>query len=93
MKGRGLRMIKSRKLSKKDFNDKGLKSLINRDLSEINHLSDQDIISLWSFFKYLLIEDQEDLVFMTEKDSIIYKNKEALEKHNVRIKNVEEMLK
>jgi hypothetical protein len=86
-------MIKSRKLEKKDFTDKGLKSLVNRNIDELNQLSDEDIISLWSFFKYLLIQDQKNLVFATQKDSIIWKNKEALEKHKVKIENVEEIMR
>ena len=83
--------MKERILTKKDFTDKGLKAIINRDVFEINHLCDEDIISLWSFFKFLVTKDDEK-VFVTKMGSIIWKYREELSKHNVKIKTVEEML-
>ena len=76
--------MESHKLSKKDFTDDGLKKIINRDIAELNHLSDKDLISLWSFFKFLST-DAKDLVFLTEDDSIIYRNREVLRKKGIKI--------
>jgi hypothetical protein len=36
--------VKTRKLNKKDFTKDGLRKLINRDIKEINKLSEQDLI-------------------------------------------------
>jgi hypothetical protein len=87
---------KDRKLTKKDFTKKGLINLINRDLEEINHLSNEDLLSLWSFFKYLLAPcpDDDKKLFLTKKNSIIWQHKETLEKnHYIKIIEEEEFIK
>ena len=83
--------IKNQRLTKKDFSKTGLIKLINRDIEEINHLTNEDLLSLWSFFKYLLspCPKEDKKLFLTKKESIIWKNKEDLEK-NLYIKIIEE---
>lgn len=73
--------IKTRKV--KDL-EKEIPIIIKRAVLEINNLSDEDIISLWDFFKYLLtIQNQkgkEKIVFVTRPDSIIGQHRKQLEK-------------
>ena len=93
MKKKGL---EPKELKKKDFTKKGIKKLINRTLEEINHLSDNDLISIWSFFKFLItdIPDNADaVIFVTPTNSLIYQNKEILEKkYGIKIMAQERMM-
>jgi hypothetical protein len=86
--------VKTRKLNKKDFTKDGLRKLINRDIKEINKLSEQDLISLWSFFKCLCTDSGgEDIMFVTNRNSLIHRNKKILERNTkTKIELTEKMM-
>jgi hypothetical protein len=64
--------------------------LINRDLEEINSLSDRDLISIYDFFKALC---SNDIIFVTQTDSIVWGNKKELEKNTkIKIKTMKQII-
>jgi hypothetical protein len=89
-------MVKTRLMNKKDFSRKGLIKIIKRDISEISSLPNDDIISLWSFFKFLITdmdEKEEPIAFVTQENSIIYRFKDILErKYNIKIIGMKKLI-
>lgn len=61
---------------------KEIPDIIRRDVEELNHLSDEDLLSLWTFFKFMIteVDKGDDMIFVTKIDSIIGKNARILEK-------------
>ena len=85
--------MKPIKLTKKDLTKKGLIKLVKRDIEEINKLSDNDLISIVSFFKFLILDKDEEMVFATSRESIIGKHKQQLKKnHNIDVQFIEELV-
>jgi len=87
-------MVKAKILNEKNFTKSGLKKLISRDVEELNHLSDKDLMSLWSFFKFLITEQEsEPIIFCTPSDSIIYQYREVLQRNtNLQIRSPDEIM-
>lgn len=88
----------SKAKSRKEFAKECLESIEN-DLKEIDGIGVEEVLSVWAFFKYLISEPPElekgdRKVFVTPRTSIIYQNKDLLEKNckNVEIRTMEEMV-
>jgi hypothetical protein len=74
--------MKTRTLSNKDFTKHGLKKVINREVSELNAVSDRDLLSVWSFFKFLITQnDDKEIIFVTPDNSISAKYGAVLSKN------------
>ena len=60
--------------------EKEIPEIISRDIEELNHLTDEDLLSLWDFFKFLVTEvpDGANMVFVTGRDSLIAEHREIL---------------
>jgi len=68
---------------------------LSNDLKEIDDISIEEIISIWGFFKAVITDsDSEEKIYLTPKTSIIYMNKEKLEKNckNIKILSMDEMI-
>lgn len=81
--------MKTRKLTKADLTDQGLRKLIELDMIEIGELSSKDIISIWSFYKFLITSEAD--TFITQSDGIIYRYKSELEKRGIHVMSLEEI--
>jgi hypothetical protein len=74
----------------RDFSDDGLRRIINRDIDEFNGVSDNDLLSIYSFFKFL-IADVDDLAFLTPDNTIVAKYRDVLGKKGFKIIFMDEL--
>ena len=91
-------MIKKNKV----FDERVLK-MVDKTIDEFNGLYSGDLVSLWSFFNFLIADKAEDyhlekkdeddrVLFVTGKKSIIYKNKDVLKKkYDINIVSLEDL--
>jgi hypothetical protein len=83
--------FEARNIKPEDLGKDGLAKLINRDVAELNHLTDDDLLSLWCLFKAICTppdDENEGTTFITMETSIIWKNREAVEKAIPKLKIV-----
>lgn len=83
-------------LKQKKIKDiKEMPKIIKRDIEELNRLSDEDLMSLFVFFKFLItdIKKENDVIFLTKRGSIIANHRAILlHKYGIKIKLAEEFL-
>jgi len=69
----------------KDFSKENISKIVRHDASELANMDAKDIMSVWCFFKFACsqfdAEPGEPVVFVTMEDTIVYKNKDMLEKN------------
>lgn len=74
--------------------EKEIPEIVKRDIEEINELSDEELMSVWSFFKFLITDTGKDEVrFLTPRGSVIGKYKDILmKKTKIKIEIMEEFM-
>ena len=83
-----------KKLTKKDFTKEGMLKLIHREIEDLNGISDEELMCIFSFFKFLIAETPKDdeKAFMTNRHSIVAKFKDRLEATKIKIVFIEEVM-
>lgn len=92
--------FKTRKIKAKNKKElrKKIIETIDNDLREIHECGVDEMLSVWSFFKFLVsvpeMEEGESMIFVTRKDSMIGRHRKELHQkcRDIEIKFMEELV-